>query len=207
MGKELSILAMTFSCALFGADPAVDRSANGWTVRNDRIAMELAHTGSGQIVLRSLRNIANGHEWAVAQTDAGVSLAAAAGAAVGDFRFNGDKIRKLPSGAVELSLQSVDARTNSELWLMVRCYPGTAALEFNARIENHGSKTMPLVQRIAPLTISVAGAAGLHAYSSDRTQKHGFSSLALRRLDSPRGWRRGHDDRRRHGWGNSSMGA
>ena len=175
------ILPAMFSCVAFAADVRIDHSNNGWILQNEGIAIELAHSPSGQIVLRSLRNVASGREWAMAQADAGVSLEASGAARAGDFRFSSEKIRKLSNGAMELAIGSVDAAAKVDLWLMVRGYPGTAALEFSARIENHGAKTMPLVHRIAPLSISLTATSGLGAYSSDpgssdRSQKHGFFS-------------------------------
>ncbi len=146
MAKErLWILTAAFSCTVFAADVRLDQSADGWILRNDRIALELAHTQSGQIVLRSLRNVTSGREWAIAQTETGVSLDAGTGERAGDFRFNSAKIHKLPNEGMELAIESVDSRSQVSSWLTVRCYPGVAALEFKARIENHGTKNTPLI--------------------------------------------------------------
>ena len=178
MSKEpFILLAAMYSCSVFGADVRMEPSTNGWILRNDRILLELAHTSSGQIVLQSLRNLLTGREWASAQTDAGASLEATAGSPAGGFRFSSEKIRRLPNGAIELAIDSVDTESNLNFSLLVRCYPDAAALEFSARIENRGTKTMPPLQRIAPLSIALSSKRGLNAYSSDAGKRHGFSSV------------------------------
>lgn len=171
-----SLLAV-FACGSFAAEVRVDPSVNGWTLHNDRISLELAHTSSGQIQLRSLRNLASGREWAAPQTAAGVSLEATQeGGSAGEFRFSAGEIHKLPNGGVELAISSVDARTQAKLWQSVRGFPGSTAVEFAARLENPGTATLPLLRRIAPLAISITGT-GLNAYTAGPKGRHGFMVL------------------------------
>ena len=169
------VLGLLFPAAL-SAEARIESSADGWILQNERIAMELAHAASGEIVLRSLRLGAGGREWAAARTEAGVAFESSAGPSANEFRFSGAKSRKLPGGGVELAVSSTDARRKADVLLIVRCYPGTAALEFHARIENHGTDTMPLLQKIAPLRISIRSSGEMRAHSTDG-KRHGFSKV------------------------------
>jgi hypothetical protein len=168
------MLGLVFPPAL-SAEARIDPSNDGWIVRNERIAIELGHSASGKIVLRSLRLIAGGREWA-AQTETGVAFDSPSGLSANEFRFTGGQSRKLPGGGVELALSSTNAGLKANTLLIIRCYPDAGALEFRARVENVGSETMPLIQEIAPLEISVRASPEMKAHSTDG-KRHGFSKV------------------------------
>jgi hypothetical protein len=169
------ILLALVSSPAPGAEARIDPSQDGWIVQNGRIAIELGHSASGRIVLRSLRP-AGGREWAAPQTETGVAFDSPSGLSANEFRFTEGKSRKLPGGGVELALSSTNARLKANALLIVRCYPDAGALEFRARVENVGSETMPLINTIAPIEISVRASPEMRAYSTDG-KRHGFSKV------------------------------
>lgn len=167
----------------------IERIADGWVINNERIRLELLRTSPGGVAVASLRNPRTGHEWATAQgpTGAFVEAEAGTGAIAGaseesGFRFSGERTSGLPGGGIELGLAFTNPHIEATLWLLLRCYPTAAVIEYATRLESTGTKTLPPLRRIDPLCLYLdKPSADLRPYSADPRGEHGFHSTG--RLD------------------------
>jgi hypothetical protein len=157
----------------------------GWVIGNGRIRLELAKTAAGGLALASLSRPAaagekSGYEWALKGSSVGPALGMASAAAAvqpedAGFRLADAAIDDLADGAVQLTVSFADARRGAHLALMLKCFPGSAAIECTARLSNRGTAVLPLVYAVWPLCLSLAKpGASLRVSTADPKGRHGF---------------------------------
>jgi len=157
------------------AQVRIDRTAQGWKIGNSKIVLELLATPAGPVKIASLRSLASGTEWAVTPAPAGPALAwISTPLPEPGFGFVSGAAQDLPNGAKELRLHSEHKTSHARLALHIRCYPDSAVLEYEARLENAGSATLPLMDRILPLVLTLA--APIDLYTAAEKDAHGFRS-------------------------------
>lgn len=151
----------------------------GWVIGNGHIRLELAGTAGGGLAVASLRG-GGTCDWAGKNSPAGPALglkpgAAAAQPEVAGFRLEGGTIEQLAGGGARLTISFVDSRRGGRLELALTCFPQTAAIEYTARLANHGSAPLPLVYAMWPLCLALAKpGASLKISTADPKGRHGF---------------------------------
>jgi hypothetical protein len=161
---RLAALICSAAFALW-ADAGITRSPAGWKLANGDIAFTLSRAGD-EVRVESLRRT-GGPEWAVAGSRLSAFLE---GQAIGALRLVADETTDFGGGAKQLALR-FQSGTGGLLSLLLRIYPSGAAIEFAAELENKGERTLPLLFRIDPLSLTLK--TPLKPYSSIR-DKHGF---------------------------------
>lgn len=161
----------------------VETTDKGWVIGNGRIRMELAKSPGGGVTLASLARPAaagekDGFEWALRGSPIGPATQWDKGGGArlpeeAGFRYSSETVSELPDGSAVLSIAFADTRRGAALTLNLKCFPGRAAIEFDAALENRGNVTLPLVYALWPLCLSI-GRQGLRVSNADPKGRHGF---------------------------------
>lgn len=161
------------------AQVQIQHSTQGWTIRNEKIALELSTSSAGGLRAMALRNLPAKSQWISENTPTGISVESAEPARPGtDFRYVDGESKDIPGGGMELILHFAQKSSGAKAHLHIRCVPNSAVLEYMARVENAGSEPLPLIRRISPLTMTIS-AAGTKLYKAAEKDGHGFRDAGL----------------------------
>ena len=158
-------------------DARVDITPHGWRIHNGCISLEIARLPEGGISFESLTM--GGREWAKPGMEAGITLLGEKqpyGIAEWGYSLEGDGTSAdLPGGGVELVLLFAFEEGCPLCYLIIRCFPGIAALEFFTRLEWYSDYPVPLAYAMWPLSLPLGGdGAGLTVNTQDAQGRHGF---------------------------------
>lgn len=157
-----------------GAEVVVQHSAQSWTIRNEKITLEMSASAGSPLQAVSLRNVSSKSQWVSANSPSGVSLEWAEPSRAGmDLGYVGGETKDASRGGKELVLHFAQKGSTAKVHLHISCFPNRAALEFMASIENAGHEPLRLIRRISPLTIAIP-ASGTKVYKAADKEDHGF---------------------------------
>jgi hypothetical protein len=164
----------------------------GWTIGNGLVNVELVRTKEGGLGLASLARPQGvkgkgAFEWALSGGGAGPAVQTEPGGKAlqpeaAGYRCTGGMASELPGGAARLVISFEDSR-HAVLELFITSFPGCAALEVEAKLENRGIEPLPLLHGLFPLSLAI-GRAGIRVSTSDPKGRHGFYPAAT--VSAPR---------------------
>src|SRR5438105_3016909 len=102
------------------AEVQVKPTSGGWSIRNEKIALELTASPGRPLRIASLQNLATKAEWAVPNSTSGVALEWSDPKSAGaDFGYVAGQVKDLRQGGKQLTLQFVQPAGGARLELHI----------------------------------------------------------------------------------------